>query len=213
MAPARRVHVARRFQRAVRIDADLGDPRALEGFVCPRSSAEVLTTMARHVAESGQGAFTWTGPYGSGKSSLAIALGALLHGDKRLRRQAAAILGKKTADTIEAALPSRTRGWRLLPVVGRRERPAHVIGEAIQASDFFTGKPPRSWSEQRILKTLEEIAARNPRAGGGLVVFIDEMGKFLESAVHDGADLYLFQQMAELAFRSNRRLIVVGILH
>ena len=36
MAPARRVHVARRFQRAVRIDTDLGDPRALEGFICPQ---------------------------------------------------------------------------------------------------------------------------------------------------------------------------------
>lgn len=169
--------------------------------------------MARHVAESGQGAFTWTGPYGSGKSSLVIALSALLHGDKRLRHRAAALIGKKTAQTVETALPPRTRGWRMLPVVGRRERPAQVIGEAMQASDFFTGKPPRSWSEQRILKTLEEVAARNPRAGGGLVVFIDEMGKFLESAARDGTDIYLFQQMAELAFRSNKRLIVVGILH
>ena len=213
MAPARRVHVARRFQRAVRIDTDLGDPRALEGFVCPRSSAEVLITMSRHVAESGQGAFTWTGPYGSGKSSLVVALSALQHDDERLRSRAAAIIGKKTANVIETALPPRTRGWRLLPVVGRRERPAQVIGEAIQASDFLTGKPPRSWSEQRILKTLEETAARNPRAGGGLVVFIDEMGKFLESAARDGTDIFLFQQMAELAFRSNRRLIVVGILH
>lgn len=213
MAPARRVRVARRFQRAVRIDADLGDPRALEGFVCPQSSAEVLTSMVRHVAESGQAAFTWTGPYGSGKSSLVIALGALLHGDIRLRRQAAAILGKKTANAVGAALPPRTRGWRLLPVVGRRDRPAHVIGEAIGASGFLTGTPPESWNEQRLLETLEEVASRNPRAGGGLVVFIDEMGKFLESAAHDGADLYLFQQMAELAFRSNRRLIVVGILH
>lgn len=213
MALANRVHIARRFQRAIRIDTDLGDPHALEGFICPQSSAEVLATMARHVAENGQGAFTWTGPYGSGKSSLVIALSALLHGDKRLRSRAAAIIGKKTAQTVETALPPRTRGWRILPVVGRRERPAQVIGEAIQASDFFTGKPPRSWSEQRILKTLEEVAARNPRAGGGLVVFIDEMGKFLESAARDGTDIYLFQQMAELAFRSNKRLIVVGILH
>ena len=213
MALANRVHIARRFQRAIRIDTDLGDPHALEGFICPRSSAEVLATMARHVAESGQGAFTWTGPYGSGKSSLVIALSALLHGDKRLRSRAAAIIGKKTAQTVETALPPRTRGWRILPVVGRRERPAQVIGEAIQASDFFTGKPPRSWSEQRILKTLEEVASRNPRAGGGLVVFIDEMGKFLESATRDGTDIYLFQQMAELAFHSNKRLIVVGILH
>ena len=50
-----RVFVARRFQRAVRIDTDLDDPSALEGFVCPRSSAVVLETMSRHVAESGQG--------------------------------------------------------------------------------------------------------------------------------------------------------------
>ena len=68
-----RVFVARRFQRAVRIDTDLGDPSALEGFICPQSSAVVLETMARHVFESGQGAFTWTGPYGSGKSSLVVA--------------------------------------------------------------------------------------------------------------------------------------------
>ena len=61
MVLADRVHVTRRYQRAIRIDTDLGDPAALEGFVCPRSSAEVLETMARHVAESGQGAFTWTG--------------------------------------------------------------------------------------------------------------------------------------------------------
>ena len=67
-----RTRVARRYQRAIRIDTDLGNPAALEGFICPRSSAEVLETMARHVAENGQGAFTWTGPYGGGKSSLAV---------------------------------------------------------------------------------------------------------------------------------------------
>ena len=75
------VSVARRFQRSVRIDSDLTDPGALDGFVCPRSSAEVLESMALHVAERGQGAFTWTGPYGSGKSSLVIALSGLLSGD------------------------------------------------------------------------------------------------------------------------------------
>ena len=89
MALADRTHVSRRYQRAIRIDTDLGDPAALDGFICPRSSAEVLETMARHVAESGQGAFTWTGPYGSGKSSLAVALSAALNGDKALRRHAA----------------------------------------------------------------------------------------------------------------------------
>ena len=44
-------------------------------------------------------------------------------------------------------------------------------------------------------------------------MFIDEMGKFLESAAYDGSDIYFFQQLAEIASRSNNRLIVVGILH
>jgi hypothetical protein len=39
----------------------------------------------------------------------------------------------------------------------------------------------------------------------------DEMGKFLEGAVAENADIYLFQQLAELAARSNRRLVVVGL--
>ena len=134
MALAGRVNVTRRFQRAVRIDLDLGDPESLEGFICPQSSAEVLKTMARHVAESGQGAFTWTGPYGSGKSSLVVALSALLNGSSSLKQSAALILGDDTATAVWNALPPRRWGWRILPVVGRRERPAQVVGEALEAS-------------------------------------------------------------------------------
>ena len=140
MALADRIRIARRFQRSIRIDSDLGDPTALDGFICPRSSAEILETMARHVAENGQGAFTWTGPYGSGKSSLVVALSAALNGDKKLSRNAESVLGQKTASLIWKALPPRTRGWRILPVVGRRDRPAQVIGEAIRATDFLTGR-------------------------------------------------------------------------
>ena len=39
------------------------------------------------------------------------------------------------------------------------------------------------------------------------------MGKFLEGAARDIADVYFFQQLAELASRSEGRLVVVGILH
>lgn len=214
MALAERVYVARRYQRAVRIDTDFGDPAALEGFVCPRSSAEVLETMARHVLETGQGAFTWTGPYGGGKSSLAVVLGAMLNGSAELRREAQAILGERVSSMLLKALPPRARGWCVLPVTGRRDRPAQVIGEAITAAGLLKDYDgPQDWSEKRVLDVVKEIAARNPRARGGLAMFIDELGKFLESAARDGTDLHLFQQLAELASRSGRRLLVVGILH
>ena len=214
MALADHVQVSRRFQRAIRIDTDFRDPAALDGFVCPRSSAEVLETMAHHVLETGQGAFTWTGPYGGGKSSLAVVLGAMLNGSRDHRSRAAAMLDDRTTSLLYEALPPRSRGWRVLPVSGRRDRPAEVIGEAIETTRLVArARLPATWSEKTVLEALEGIAARNPRAGGGLVLLIDELGKFLEAAARDGTDIHLFQQLAELASRSRGRLIVVGILH
>ena len=213
MPLADRVTVSRRFQRAIRIDTDLGDPAALEGFVCPRSSAALLENMARHVSESGQGAFTWTGPYGSGKSSLVIALSALLNGDAAMRERAALLIGNSTAKAVWNALPPLTEGWHILPIVGRRDRPEQVAGEAIASRGLVNGHSPLLWHEQQVLDELGDIAARNLDSSGGVIVFIDEMGKFLEGAARDISDVYFFQQLAEIASRSDGRLIFVGILH
>ena len=208
-----RVHVARRFRRSIRIDTDLSDPTALEGFVCPPSSAAVLGTMAKHISESGQAAFTWTGPYGTGKSSLVIALSAALNGSPELRGETSHLLGVDMTEALWDALPPRTEGWRILPVVGRRDDPAQVVGEAIERARLVRDGRFGAWSDDDVLDTLARIAKRTPTKRGGLIVFIDEMGKFLEGAAYDGTDIYFFQQLAEIASRSNNRLIVVGILH
>ena len=213
MALTDRVRIARRFQRSIRIDTDLKETTALEGFVCPQSSAVLLETMAHHVSETGQGAFTWTGPYGSGKSSLVIVLSAALCGQTKARQLAAQILGAPTSEEIRKALPPGEKGWRILPVVGRRERPAQVVGEAISKQRLVRNGPTELWTEEAVFDTLTRIAKRAPKQNGGLLVFIDEMGKFLEGAAYDGTDIYFFQQLAELASRSNGRLVVVGILH
>ncbi len=213
MALADFVRIARRFQRSIRIDSDIGDPSALEGFICPRSYAEILETMVRHIEENGQGAFTWTGPYGSGKSSLVVALSAALKRKKRGSDAAESVLGQRTYKMIRRSLKPRTKGWRVLPVVGRRDRPAQVIGEAICSSDLTDNSEMKDWTDKSVLDTIDNIVNDNPRSYGGLLVFIDEMGKFLEAAANDNTDLFLFQELAERASRSGNRLIVVGILH
>ena len=213
MALTDRVRIARRFQRSIRIDTDLWERAAIEGFVCPQSSAVLLQTMAHHISLAGQGAFTWTGPYGSGKSSLVVVLSAVLSGETRVRCLAAQILGPQTSEEIWKALPPGEKGWRILPVMGRRERPAQVVGEAICKQRFVRNGSRGLWTEQSVFDTLTRIAKRAPKQGGGLIVFIDEMGKFLEGAAYEGTDIYFFQQLAELASRSNGRLVVVGILH
>lgn len=202
------IKVIRRFQRAIRIDADLGDADALEGFVCPHSSAEVLLNMARHANLTGHTAFTWTGPYGSGKSSLVIALSALLGRDKKLHKLAVETLGSSVAEELLSAFPRDQAGWNIVPAVGRREDPALVLGEALNAAGLLGTMRQTPWTGTALIKALAQALEKHR-----LVLFVDEMGKFLEGAAHRGSDIFLFQELAEMASRSQGRLVVVGILH
>ena len=205
---ATKVRVNRRFQRSIRVDTDINEPSALEGFICPSSTARALLSMARQVAETGHGAFTWTGPYGSGKSSLAVALAALLGADGRLRAQARAAIGPDATELL-SLLKAGRKGWTILPIVGSRTDPALAIAEALDGPR--RGRKRTSIAGNDVVEKLKIAATDAP--GAGLIVIIDEMGKFLEHAALGDADVYFFQQLAEAASRSNRRLIVIGVLH
>src|SRR5262245_1749346 len=209
MALSDKVQVAPRFQRAIRIDTDLDNPQALEGFICPQSATEILLNMGRHIAETGQAAFTWTGPYGSGKSSLVIALTALLGADTRRRARAAQIVGESVANELWKLLPPGRKGWQILPVIGRREPTVCVLGEALRASGLVARQPRGGWTESKVIEAIAEIGTDGSRSYGGLIVVIDEMGKLLEGAASEGKDIYILQQLAELASRSGGRLILI----
>ena len=213
MVLADTVSIARRFQRSIRIDSDYIDRAALEGYVCPKSSAEVLLAVSHHVSETGHCAFTWTGPYGSGKSSLVVALSALLGGNDDLQACAEIAVGKDVAGKVRAALPLRRKGWITIPVVGCRDDAAHVIGQALEELGLASPSKRKGWTDNTVISTLIELSRRHPRSEGGLILFIDEMGKFLESVAQEGTDVYLFQLLAEAASRSEGRLIIIGILH
>jgi hypothetical protein len=211
MSLKEQVRVSRRFQRAIRIDSDMGKQEALDGFICPTTSLEVLRSMGQHVCEAKQGAFTWTGPYGSGKSSLVVAMSALLSGPKSKRNNAAGIIGQEAADTLWAAMDPKQSGWRVIPVVGSRTDPAEVIGEAIVGANLGV-TPPEKWTDKTVVAALKDLA-ENSNRHGGVLLFVDEMGKFLEGASYDDPDNYIFQQLAEAANYSDGRLIFIGILH
>ena len=206
---ATQVLVNRRFQRSVRVDTDIDEPGALEGFVCPSSTAQALISMARQTAETGHGAFTWTGPYGSGKSSLAVALAALLGPDGRSRTLARAAIGAEAATELLSLFKAGRKGWTTLPVVGSRMDAALAIADALDGPR--RGRKRTSIPNNEVIDKLKAAAVEAP--GAGLIVILDEMGKFLEHAAFGDTDVYFFQQLAEAASRSNRRLIVIGVLH
>jgi len=216
MTLADKVSIARRFQRAVRIDSDLGRADALHGFVCQRSACDALLNLAHQIAATKQRAFTWTGPYGGGKSSLAVALAGLLGAKNEVRAAAISALGAQMATRLfDVVQPSRA-GWLVVPVVGRRGDPIADIGASLEdarrAASSKRGRPRSDVRNGRelIARLVEEATAR-PK--DGVLLLIDELGKYLESAAADGKDIHFFQELAEAASRAPGRLVVIGILH
>lgn len=204
---SQKVQVSDRFQRAIRIDKDMGDDAVISSFICPQSSAEVLLNMSRGRQDAGEAAFTWTGPYGSGKSSLVVALNALLGEDIKLRNKAIKSIGEKQANQILKSFDVIGRkGWTFVPIVGHK---GDVTTALIQAVKERT-KTRRKIEQENFTDVVLDIANEQPC---GLIIVIDEMGKFLEAAADGKNDVYIFQQLAEVAARSNGKIIVLGILH
>lgn len=204
------VSISRQFLRSIRIDSDFGREDALSGYVCQGTARSLLESMARQVRDTRQRAFTWTGPYGGGKSSLALLLCSLVGGNEKLRNRARAILDVPSDSVIHQAFDAKKSGWLVVPVVGKRSKVSEEIGRALFAAQGESLPRGKAKSQVDVIGGLVSAAEAHPQ---GVLVVIDELGKFLEAAAHDGDDLNFFQDLAEAASRASGKLIVVGILH
>lgn len=205
------VQISRQYQRSIRVDTDIGRTDALSGYICHATAAAVVEGMCKQISSTNQRCFTWTGPFGGGKSSLAVALASALHPESDLRLKAREALHLSSDESFDKAFPV-TNGWLIVPTVGRR---GSVVAELYAALRRAKGKTVDGRSKLNAQTLINELVAEAAgRPNDGVLVLIDEMGKFLEaSALGLGEDVYFFQELAEAAARSEGRLIVVGVLH
>ncbi len=205
------VQISRQYQRSIRVDADIGRADALSGYICHATANSVIDGMCRQLAGTNQRCFTWTGPFGGGKSSLAVALASALHSDKNLRIKAREALRLDSKPAFDKAFPVR-KGWLLVPAVGRRGSVVSELHASLRRAQGRNVDGRSKPTSQSLIAELLEEAKSRPQ--DGVLVVIDEMGKFLEaSALSSGDDVYFFQELAEAAARSEGRLVVVGVLH
>jgi len=205
------VQISRQYQRSIRVDADVGRADALSGYICHATATAVVTGICKQLAGTNQRCFTWTGPFGGGKSSLAIALASALHPDKSLRIKARQVLRLDSNPAFDKAFPVKN-GWLIVPAVGRRGSVVAELYAALRRAQGKTVDGRNKPNAQVLIAAFLEEARSRPR--DGVLVIIDEMGKFLEaSALGSGDDVYFFQELAEAAARSEGRLVVVGVLH
>lgn len=211
MAFANCVKISGRFLRSVRVDLD-ANSSSLDGYIFTGSLKETLLNMAAQQSGSSQSAYTWTGPYGSGKSSLALVVTSLLSGTATSRNSAVKqIADEAFTNSFLAALPPKKSGWKILSLVGELDSPAKTFAKGLREKGWVDSSEVSS--DKAVIEALQKVSNSNSKNSGGLIVVLDEMGKFLENALSDTSSIFFFQLLAEAASRSNGRLVVIGILH
>lgn len=205
------VQISHQYQRSIRIDADIGRSDALDGYIFHATASTVVDGICRQLVSTNQRSFTWTGPFGGGKSSLAVALASALHPDNSLREKARSVLKLSSKPEFDKAFPVQN-GWLVIPVVGRRGSVLKELDVSIRKAQGKGLDGQTKPNSQSVIADL--LAEAKDRPNDGVLVFIDEMGKFLEaSALGAGDDVYFFQELAEASARSEGRLVVIGVLH
>jgi hypothetical protein len=199
------VELTSHFQRSIRIDIDLNKEDVLNGYVLQPTAKHVLENLANSLLHSKQSAFTWTGPYGGGKSSLALLLSSLVSPNKKLKQQALSLLEITEKSEIFRAFEGK---WFFLPITGSRASIIDLIYSA--AEKFLPNFPkPKGRRPKDVIAVLDDYS-RQKRCK--LLLVIDEMGKVLEHMATQDEDIHFFQDLAERT-RDRRGIVTIGILH
>ena len=195
------VKINRHFMKSVRIDKDLHSAESLTGYVALGSSLNILQQMSRTILEGKNAAFTWIGPYGSGKSSLALVFSGLLSSNAAIAKKARSLLGIKRKDYVSQVFLQKNKTWQTINIVGSGASLEQVLSDTLTLRGIAYG--------DGVISDLERYTADGTH---GLVLLIDELGVFLSHAIkHNGMNF--LQLLAEAAARSNGTLVVIGILH
>jgi len=223
------LRIRSRFLRSAQLERDFLDPEALGGYVLTEETRTNLLRLVKGTrSESGQRSWRITGDFGSGKSSFALLLANLLSagpahlpkhlrgltsdlGLPRARRRFLPILVTGSRQQMSMALLSSLSQALHQNVDGRKKlRVRTAVDEALAN--------PKSNLDQRVVALLAEAASELRHQGlfDGVLVVIDELGKFLEyAALHpERQDVYFLQQLGEASSRSGEDcLFTVGLLH
>ena len=218
----------------------------LEGYVLTVTAREILQrliTVLDH--ESTSKAWSLTGPYGSGKSAFALFAAKLLGGFRitddtgsdeapKARRRIGYGINSSVwictgvEDFVPCSSLVNVHRFRLLCCVDWSEVSTFLAIPqfGIRLSIHFFQISKAGWM-QRKMETFPMRLKSQPcfesathqigaEGGTGLLLVIDELGKFLEYAAHDPeyGDLFVLQSLAELAARSGQTpLLMLTILH
>lgn len=217
-----------RFLRSTDLSRDFNDPNGLQGYCLTDFGRSCLSRITEGLKpSSSRRAWRLTGDFGSGKSSFALLLANAL-------RDAKGRLPKDLRELVLEQIPEVKKAQYIpVLVVGNRESMALSILSTLQGvlKELFSRGAKSALdvtierallknrvSDKEALQLIREANAKIVQSGkaSGMLLILDEVGKFLEfAALHpEDQDVYFLQQLAEMAGRSGKHpFMVVCLLH
>src|SRR3546814_215591 len=173
----------------------------------PIAARDAATRLAFGLGpKSSQRAFRVVGPYGSGKSSFGVFLSQLMAGgpDSKARRLLAETVPQVAASVTAwhpAVISGRRVGFAGELLATIRQIAGEIGGATTASAETAATLLAGDRIDARAVADLVLVLARAVReeTGGGLLLLIDEMGRFLEHTAANVTteELAIFQLLAE----------------
>ena len=208
------VRVKGRFHRSVQLTKDWQGRADLSGYLVTLTVRDLANRIVGELAAPG-GIRAWsiTGPYGTGKSSFALFLSRLLAQETEGLRTEALTVGAENKPLIPVLLVGQRAPLNrsLLEALSAAVAPLEPNLASLLEADLTA---PGRLTDERVVQHFETVAGSVHKLGyGGIVVVLDEFGKFLEYSAQHAEDLLIMQSLAEAAARSSVPWLLLTILH
>jgi hypothetical protein len=221
------------YTRSINLERDADSTDILNAYIPTSRAIQTLDKIAEtFTKKSTPRAWSLVGPYGSGKSSFAIFLSHLLENRKLDTNLKAETILQRYNPAVAEKITAHTKGSNAYCIVLLTGSPESLSKRFI---DALYQAALRYWTGKKTSVIIEEIeqARQEPlttsiiivllkklqlavseQSGKGILIIIDELGKFLEyEARHLGAnDIFLLQALAEVAYDGGEANILLLVL-
>ena len=236
------ISVHSRFAKSVNLDRDIDRREPLDGYIVTARALNVVKRIAKaaSLGKSG-GAWSLTGPYGSGKSSLALLLDAAFGPASQIRDQAWELIRNSSQNVEELIHRSHRKyqtnisGFHRGIVTAQSEPLEQTVFRALHTAVIrrYSKMPTlKEFSATSLLKReLKNSLNKDPRkirhsatslleiarclaSDSPLLLIIDEFGKNLEFIrENQNSDPYLLQQLSEAGQGSGLPIFLITLQH
>ncbi|NOQ63080.1 MAG: hypothetical protein GQ582_01045, partial [Methyloprofundus sp.] len=228
------VQVDTHYTRSINLERDIDSTNILNAYIPTSKTIQVLDKIALSFGQKDMPrAWSLVGPYGSGKSSFAIFLNHLLEDQRLLTSMSAEKLLRKYSPAIANKITAHTHGsnaYCTVLLTGSSESLSKRLLQSMHqaAQNYWAGKEAKpkvleqlfhasqaGATSTEIIQILDQLQqAIHKVQGKGILIIIDELGKFLEyEARHQSVnDIFLLQSLAEFAYKGKQANVLLLVL-